>query len=211
MGSEKQSTSTSTQTKVLPTPEEQAMQKMQLDQFKQTSGPQTQAQLSGLQLINQLLSGGTNLPGIFGQLAGGISSNAIGTQASQLAKKSMPGFQQAGIQDSGEAERSIANDIAQSILFPAEQFNIGSLQNLLNLALSGQAQVQAPIQAGTNTLSQSLAGLRSTQSSGSSTQTSMNPFLKSFQQGAGTTMGGAIGGGLTGGLPGFGAGGMFAG
>jgi len=156
------------------------MQRLQLGQYKQTVGGQTQAQLQGLNLVNQLLTGGS-LPGYLNTLTSGISSEAIGNQAARLAKQYGAGFQSMGIDDSGVAFRETSRGIANELLYPTEQFNIGSLQNLLNLALSGQAQVQQPIQAGTNTLSQSLAGLRSVNQSGMTTMTSMNPFLKSFQ------------------------------
>ena len=58
---------------------------------------------------------------------------------------------------------------------------------MLNLALSGQAQVQQPIQAGINNLSSALAGLRTT----TQTQKSPNPFLQSFQSQLGSTLGGS--------------------
>ena len=191
MGSSKGTSVTNTTTQATPTPEEQEMQKLQLQTFQATQPLQQQAQMSGLNLINQLLTGGSPLPGFFGQMAQGISPNAIGTQAAQYAKQNMPGMQSLGILDSGEAEQSIARGIANEVLFPAEQFNIGALQNMLNLALSGQAQVQAPIQAGTNTLANQLAGLRSVNQQGTSTLYGMNPFLQSLQTQAGKTLGGS--------------------
>ena len=72
-----------------------------------------------------------------------------------------------------------------------QAFNIGNLLNLLNLAVGGQAQVQQPILATSQMLGGRLAGLRTVTQSGmtDSTQKSMNPFLKSFQQSAGTGLG----------------------
>lgn len=198
MGSEKQSGSSTTvvnQTqKATPTPEEQELLNLELERQKQAQPGMIQAQQSGLNLINQLLTGQSPLPGFFGTMAQGISPETIGTTATKMALNAMPGMQQLGLTDSGVAAKSISKNIAENLLYPAEQFNIGSLQNLLNLALSGQAQVQQPVLAGANTLSQSLAGLRSVNTSGTtqvnSAQYGMNPFLKSFQTQAGKTLGG---------------------
>jgi len=77
--------------------------------------------------------------------------------------------------------------------------NINTLLNLLNLAIGGQAQIQQPVIATGNTLSQSLAGLRTINQTGTSTgttggtttgTTSSNPFLESFYGTLGTTLGG---------------------
>ncbi len=167
-----QETTTTTPT---ASPEETRLNQLQLEQFEQTVGPQTDVQLSGLDLLQRLLSGGIDLPGIFGELGAGISPEAIGTQATELAQRALPQFQSAGILDSGIVGREISKSIANQLLFPAEQFNIGAKQNLLNLALSGQAQVQQPIAVGTGSLSGRLAGLRST--TGTTTQQQRNPFL----------------------------------
>ena len=181
-------TKVETQTETIPkaTAQESELNKLQLEQFKQTVGPQTDVQLSGLDLLKKLLQGGEGLPGIFGELGAGISPEAIGTQATQLATEALPQFQLSGILDSGLVGKEISKSIASQLLFPAEQFNIGAKQNLLNLALSGQAQVQQPVAAGTGLLSGRLAGLRST--SGSQTVT-RNPFLESFFSSAGKTLG----------------------
>lgn len=188
MGQEKQTQQTQQSTQYTPTPEEKEMQKLQLEQYKQTVGPQTEVQKQYLNLASALGTGGA-LPGYLNQLTTGISSEAIGNQAAKLASQYGAGFQNLGIGDSGVAFRETARGIGNELLYPTEQFNIGNLQNLLNLALSGQAQVQQPVQAGANTLSQSLAGLRSVNQTSSSTQTSMNPFMKSFQQSAGQSLG----------------------
>jgi len=176
-----------------PTAEETALNQRNLRMAQATEGPQTQAQLSGLNLVNQLLTG--NVPqGMYQQLAGGIDANAVGTQATQMMRSGRAGFQGQGLADSGVADRSIAMDIGQNLLYPTQQFNLGALQNLMNLALSGQAQVQQPVQANVNNLSNSLAGLRSMNTQGTTTQsgyTSSNPFLNSFYKSAGNTLGSA--------------------
>jgi hypothetical protein len=188
MSRDKQTTSQSSTQQVQQTPEEQELNRLLLERTRATQGGTIQAQQQGLGLVNQLLAGGT-LPGYLGALQGGISNEAIGTQAAQLAKQYGAGFQNQGLANSGVAFRETSRGIANELLYPTEQFNIGNYQNLLNLALSGQAQVQQPISAGTSQLSSNLAGLRSTTSTGTSTTTSANPFLKSFQQSAGQGMG----------------------
>lgn len=184
MGKEK--TTTQASTTYTPTEAEKQMQELELQQYKQLVGPQTQLQLQGMDLVSKMFAGG-GLPGYFGEMAAGISPEAVGTQASQFARQYMPGFQQMGLGDSGVAFRETARGIANELLYPAEQFNIGAKQNLLNLALSGQAQVQAPIQAQTGTLASSLAGLRTMSQQGATY--AMNPFLKSFQTSMGQTLG----------------------
>ena len=56
---------------------------------------------------------------------------------------------------------------------------------MLNLGVGGQAQIQSPLLQQSGQLGSQLAGLRST----TQTQTSMNPFLKSFQTSLGNTLG----------------------
>lgn len=189
MGSTK--VETQSQTTPKPTWAEKQMQNLQLKQYKQTVKPQTQLQLQGLDLLRQIFSGSTDLPGFFGDMGAGISSEAIGNQAQEMARQNMPGFQQLGLGDSGVAYRETAKDIANNLLFPAEQFNLGAKQNLLNLALGGQAQVQQPITANTGILSNQLQGLRSVNSSSTTTR---NPFLESFYSGLGSGLGGLPGG-----------------
>jgi len=175
-----------------PTPEESELNRLRLEQYRQTAQPQTDVQLRGLSLIEQLLSGSTDLPGFFGQMGEGISPETIGTTATRLAGEALPGFQDLGLLDSGVMGKEISRSIANELLFPAEQFNIGAKQNLLNLALSGQAQVQQPITAGNQLLGAQLAGLRSVRSTGTGTTTgttSRNPFLESFYGSLGTTLG----------------------
>lgn len=211
MGSTKTTVQSNTTPK--PTDAEKQMQQLQLQQYKQLVKPQTALQLQGLDLIRQMFSGSTKLPGFFGSMGTGITPETLGLQAALMTKQNMPGFQQLGLGDSGVAFRETSKDIANNLLFPAEQFNIGAKQNLLNLALSGQAQVQQPITAQTGILSNQLQGLRSM----NSTQTTKsNPFLNSFYGSLGQGLGGAIGGGISaigggfatpGGL--FGSGGSF--
>lgn len=76
----------------------------------------------------------------------------------------------------------------------ASQFNLQNLQQLLNLAVGGQAVPLAYGESVGGQLGQRLAGLRSVNQTGNSNTTnlSMNPFMKSFQQSAGTSLGKGI-------------------
>ena len=158
MGKEKQ-TSEQQQT-AAATEEEKELQRLEIERTKATQPGMISAQTSGLNLINMLLSGQEPLPGFFNQMSQGISPQAIGTQATQLMRQNLPQYQSMGLLDSGTMMQGISRDIANQLLFPAEQFNIGAKQNLLNLALSGQAQVQQPMLSTEQTMSQRLAGLR---------------------------------------------------
>lgn len=205
MGGEKQTTSgtttnvtnqTTTQTPT-PTAEETALNKLMLERQQAAQPYMLEADRAGLTLINQLLTGTTPLPGFFGEMAQGISPSTIGETASRYGRRALPQMQSLGLTDSGPAARSIAQGIASDLLYPVEQFNIGVKQNLLNQALTGTSQVQAPVMAGANTLAGSLAGLRSITSTGTgsttgtstSTVMGMNPFLKSFETSLGKTLG----------------------
>lgn len=188
MGTERTTSQEEQQTQVEQTREERELNKLALERARATQGGLIGAQTGGLNLVNQLLAGG-ELPGFLQGLPGGISPEAIGQQASQLALQNLTGFQGLGIADSGVAFRETAKDIADRILFPAEQFNIGNIQNLLNLALSGQANVQQPILGSEIGLGQRLAGLRGTATTGQTAVTQPNPFLTSFQTSLGQTLG----------------------
>jgi len=184
MGKDKTTVSTTTQ--ATPTEAEREMQKLQLEQYKKTVGPQTDVQFAALQQLNNLFTGQPLSP-YFAEAGQGISPQTIGIQAAELARTNLPQFQALGIGDGGVAYRELAKDIANQVLFPAEQFNIGAKQNLLNLAFGGQAQVQQPMVAQQNILSNQLAGLRSI--SQQTTTQAMNPFWKSLQTSAGASLG----------------------
>jgi hypothetical protein len=216
------STKISSETTTTPTPtaEETALNQRNLRIALATEQPQQQAQLSGLELVNQMLGGSTNLPGYFGEIAQGISPQsqmssgqlnpmAISSAAGALMRQYLPGYQQGNMLYSGVIQRDIQKRLTNELLLPvaqqnianqqaAQQFNIGTeysrqgynqgnLLNLLNLALSGQAQVQQPVQANVSQLGSQLAGLRTTTTSG--TQTS-NPFQQSLYSSLGKTLGG---------------------
>jgi len=179
-----------------PTAEETELNRLEIERQRAAQPGVLDVQQRGLDLSSQTLGAfqGGEVPtaGPLAQLFGGISSEAIGQQAAELARQSGSQFQSLGIAESGTAFRETAEDIAGNILFPAEQFNIGTLQNLLNQAFGGQAQVQAPIQAGASQLGARLAGLRpvTTQGTTATQFTQPNPFLQSFQTQLGKTLGG---------------------
>ena len=204
MGTDKQKSSTTnvtnqntTQTMTpQATPEERELNQLEIERIRATQPGQIQVQQSGLSLVNQLLSGEEPLPGFFQELSQGISPEVTNQIVQSSLQDLYPQFQGQGILDSG-VSAEIAGRTAGDIRMGSEQWNQGNKFNLLNLALSGQAQVQQPLLAQSQILSGRLAGLRSTSStgnvsgsgSGTQTLTSMNPFLKSFQQSAGLFIG----------------------
>ena len=187
MGSTKVSNTTSSTQTTTPTPEESEMEKAQLQQFKDVQPGQTDYYKSAYSLANQLMQGG-GLPGFFNQMAGGLSEQDIGTQASQYAARAMPGFQSSGLTDSGVAEKAIASGIAKDILLPSQEYNSNLLLNMLGLATGQGSNASNQFSGGTGQLASQLAGLRTVNSTGSSTQTS-NPFLQSFYSSLGSGLG----------------------
>jgi hypothetical protein len=183
MGADKTSTKQTTEA----TPEERELNKLQLEQARAFDPQQREMNQNAGNLVNQLLTG-QSLPGYLNTLPGGISPEVTQHIVDQSLKDLYPQFQASGILDSGVAA-SIAGRTSGDIRASAEQFNIQNLQQLLNLAVGGQAQVQQPMLQTTSQLGSRLAGLRSS----TSTQTSMNPFLKSLQQSAGQSFGKAAG------------------
>ena len=193
MGGERQSTSTqSTQTQqYTPTAEETELNRLELERARASQGGVMQSQQAGLDLVNQLLRG-QPLPGYLQGLPGGISPEVTQDLVNQSISDIQPYFAQHGLLDSG-VNASISARTAGDIRRGAEEFNIGNRLNLLNLALSGQAQVQQPVLASSANLGNRLAGLRSgtsnTSTSGQSSWMGMNPFMKSFQQSLGNSLG----------------------
>jgi len=190
MGEEKQTSTTSTTVK--PTKEERELNRLALERARSAQGGLIGLQGKSLDL-GQLLAGGGTLPGQFGGLFGGITPEMAHQMAAE-GTKNLPGFfQQSGILDSGVAADITAGSYAD-ILRNTAEFNIGNKLNLLNMALGGQAQIQSPILSSELGLGQRLAGLRKT--TGTTTQTGMNPFLKSLQTGFGSTLGESAGRGV---------------
>ena len=187
MGSEKTTVQSTQQQQATPTAEETALNQLQLGQAQAFDPMQRQLNEAGGQNVLTLLQGG-NLPGNLGALSRGIDPSVTDLLVQRSLKDVGNQAQFSGILDSGTAG-SLAARTAGDIRLGAEEFNIGTLLNLLNLGVGGQAQVQQPMLQTSQQLGGRLAGLRSMSSSGSQTTTGMNPFLKSFQQSAGKTLG----------------------
>ena len=190
-----QGTQTSNQTQTATmTPEERELLNLRIERERATQSGMIGAQSAGLDLVKQLLQGTEPLPGFFQQMSAGISPTVTQDIVNQSMADIAPKFSQYGLLDSG-THASVAGRISGDIRRASEEFNIGNKFNLLNLALSGQAQVQQPLMAQSQMLGSQLAGLRSVNSSGSGSYSGsqsvlgMNPFLKSFQQSAGQSLG----------------------
>ena len=143
-----------------------------------------------LQDLGQILSAsilrGESGPGAFGDDLFGLSDEDITDMSRRAVEDIQPSFQKSGILDSGVAAE-ISGQVAGDTRMAASEFNVGAMQNLLNLAFGGQAQVQSPGLSRAASAGSRMAQFGTT--TGSSTQTAMNPFLKSFQQSVGSIPG----------------------
>ena len=166
-GSGQVSTSTNNTTTVTKTPEEQAMEQIQLGQMQSYSGAQTQMYNSAFSTGNNLLNQ-VNQPGsaAWQTLTGGVTSQQTNSQINSNDQALQGSLQQAGIYNSGTAASGRMRSATDTANTNA-QFNVGALQNALNLALSGQAQVQSTASNNSSQLGQQLAGLRTTNTTGS--------------------------------------------
>ncbi len=173
-----------TQTTPEETPTERQLRKLEIRRIKAVQPGLIKAQREGLSLINKLLTGSTELPGFFGDVGRGISEDITSEIVRQSLEDITPMFQKSGILDSGVAA-SIASRTAGDIRRAVAEYNLGNKLNLLNLALSGQAQVQAPLLQQSAQLGQRLATLRPV----TTTTTGMNPFMRSFQTSLGQSLG----------------------
>jgi hypothetical protein len=195
MGKEKSTTNSSTN--VQATPEETAMNKLSLERLQANQGSQLALDKQMYGAMSTVMSGGT-LPG---NLAGITGINEDQTQAMVQAslRDLYPQFQSAGIMDSGTAIQT-ASRTAADVRNANAQFNVSAISNLFNQALGGSSNLSNSTSQQTGVLGSQLAGLRSINSS--STATSMNPFLKSFQTSLGSGLGTGMASGITGGLGG---------
>jgi len=188
MGNTKQDTSTQSSQQYTPTAQEIEMNKMWMEQFKQYEPGQTKMYKSAFGLGTKLLES-FGEPGSEGweSLVGGISPEQQQRMIAEQQRYLDPQFQQQGLMDSGLAytgKLRAATDLAGQFA----QFNVGARQNALNLALSGQAQIQQPALGQAGQLSSALQGLRSYSGTQQQTQTS-NPFLNSFYGALGGSLG----------------------
>jgi len=171
MGSSKTSetSQTSGQQTIQPTAEETELNRLRLEREKFLDPFIRAAGESGLDLSNLLLTG-QELPGFLSDLPGGITpevSREIGEEAVRVIT---PSFQQGGLLDSG-VRASVSGRVAGDVLRESRQFNLQNLQQLLNIAVGGQAAPLAgPIGFG-GQLAQSLAGLRGITTTGTGSGT----------------------------------------
>lgn len=202
MGEEKQNTTTvvNQQTEREPTAEERRLNQLDIQLREATQPGLIQTQTAGLSLAEQLLRGSEPLPGFFQELSAGISQQLQSEIAQESIKDLLPSFQSSGLLESGVAA-DIAARTAGDIRRASQEFNIGNRLNLLNLALSGQAQIQSPILAQAANLGNRLTTLGRTTTSGTTSTTTslMNPFIKSFQTSFGSSLGSSFGKGIGGG------------
>lgn len=179
-GSSQQSNQTQTTTPQR-TAEQRELDKLTLSQIKEFDPIQRELNRRGGNLINQLLVGDSNLPGFLSSLPGGISEEVTSDIARNSIRDIQPFFQQSGLLDSG-VNASVSGRIAGDVRRASEEFNIGNLLNLLNLAVGGQAQVQSPALSQTQLLSQRLANVTpvtTTGSFGGNTSSFSNPSVVS--------------------------------
>lgn len=182
MGNEKTTTQSSTTAQM--SPEERA--NLALDtQRKQAALPmQMESDKQQYALTNKLLQG-QDLPGnLYG--AQGINEMQTQDMVNSSLRDIYPQFQIGGIMDSGMAAQ-IASQTSAGVRNDNAKFNVSAFQNLLNQALGGSSNLTGNYNNANSTMVNQLAGLRTTNTSGSTI--GMNPFLKSFQQSAGQTLG----------------------
>jgi hypothetical protein len=174
-------TSTTTVTERQQTAAEDRLNTLQGNMMEATAPYQQATQIAGLKLSEMLLKGQEPLPGYFQELSGGISPQVTQEIVDQSLRDINPSFQAAGIMDSG-VSASISARTSADIRRASEEFNIGNRLNLLNLALSGQAQVQSPVLGVSSQLGARLGTLGKTTSTGSSITTDNNTFGRTFMQ-----------------------------
>jgi len=160
------STTQNSTTTASATPQEQAMEQIQLGQMEQYAPAQTQMYNTAFDTGNNLLNA-VNQPGSpqWATLLGGVNQQQTNSMVNTADQSLQGSLQQAGIYNSGTAatgRMKSATDVANS----NAQFNVGSLQAALNLALSGQTQIQGTATNNSSQLGQELAGLRTTNTSG---------------------------------------------
>jgi hypothetical protein len=182
MGTSTTTQNTSSTSQATPTAAEQEMEKIQLGQYKEFAPAQTQMYQNAFGLGNQLLTSfqGQGSPQ-WNSLIGGVNQNQQNSIVQQGLNSISPQLQQSGIMDSGTAA-SVMGRSAADLYNQNAQFNVGALQNALNLALTGQAQVQQPAMGATSQLASQLSGLRSNTTTGSMYGTQVQPFAQTFNQ-----------------------------
>jgi len=133
--------------------------------------------------VNTLLTGG-NLPGNLGMLSQGISQDRMNAQAMQAGRMTNATLNQVGLSDAGVGKVAMARSMSDS-LNSNTQFNIQTLQQLLNQAIGGQASVVGTTQNNAGQMGSILPGLRSISgtSSGTSSQSYTPGMMTTIGQG----------------------------
>lgn len=192
MGSDKQETQTQQTSTPQPTEFDLRQQELGVERAEAIQPGLISAQTTALDLISQLLAGTEPLPGFFEELSQGISPEIAESISQEAIRGLGPAFQQSGILESGVAGQAAAR-VKGDILRGAEEFNIGNRLNLLQLALSGQANVQTPLLQQQALLNQQLAGLRPITTTGQTSTVSQqgfgSTFVRPFAQGLGKAAG----------------------
>lgn len=194
MGSQKSTTVNQTNASTTPTPPDYVDQlnRAQAQSAQSLLPQQTALQSSALnasQNVYNAFSNNTPLTGYLGTLQG-ITPDQTTSMVNEAMRYADPEAQTGGVLNSG-AYDAIRARTAVDVMNQNAQFNVGALQNLLNLANTGQAQVQQPMNAQQATTSSRLSGLNTVQSSGLANGASygQNPFLTSFQTSLGNSFG----------------------
>lgn len=180
-------TTNQSSTTATATPQEQALEQMELDRQKANAPQQQQLDNNQYGLANTLLTGGT-LPGNL-QGAAGVTDAQTQSMVNASLRDIYPQFQSSGILDSGAAIQGGIN-AAAGVRNQNAQFNVSAIQNLLNQATGSSSNLTGANTQSNSVLGSQLAGLRTTNTSGSTI--GMNPFLKSFQQTMGALPGTAV-------------------
>lgn len=208
MGSSKTTNTSNTNTTSTPTPPAYvdeynkaqvgaAQRQLPQQEALQNTAMQTQ------QNVYNAFANNTPLTGYLGTLQG-ITPEQTNSMVGEALRYADPSAQGMGVLNSG-AYGAIRARTAAQVMNSNAQFNVGALQNLLNLANTGQAQVQQPMNQQQAITSSRLAGLNSTNSYGNSTQTQLgqNPFVNSFETSLGNTFGTGMGNFGMGAIPKF--------
>lgn len=163
---------TSTTSAPSATAQESALNTAQLNQFNQYEPGQTEMFKNAFAMGNQLLTSFGDKSGAQWQsLIGGITPQQTQSMVNTQNRSLKAQLNQNGIYDSGTAASGMLRSSAD-LSNQNAQFNVGTLQNALNLALTGQAQIQSPAMGQSGQLSSALTSLRSNQTTG----VQSNPF-----------------------------------
>jgi len=165
-----------------PTKEETRLNELDVQLRESTQPYLIPMQQQGLQLGSLLLQGRNNLPGFMNNLPQGISPEVTQGIVDQSLRDVDTRMAGQGLMDSG-TRASVLSRTSGDIRRAAEEFNIGNRLNLLNLALTGQAQVQQPVLGFSSNLGQRLTTLGPTTKTYNNTSTQGRNSMGGFSMG----------------------------